>query len=204
MRRAKCSDAAEIFRLPVALCQNTATLAVCGEFVAQLHQIQIRYSSLEDRLLLRINTQDGIEFRFWLTRRYVELLWPTLRKLLETDEDVRRQDDPHAREAVLSFQHEKALGRSDFDTDFEEAENERPLGDSPVLLARLQIRDNGGEHLVSMHPQEGQGVELSMNPMLLHSFCKLLADGAEKANWGLAIQLANAETEQHVPPTSLN
>ncbi|RKZ36180.1 MAG: hypothetical protein DRQ37_04715 [Gammaproteobacteria bacterium] len=180
------------------------TLTVCGEIVAQLHQIQIRYSSLEDRLMLRINTQDGAEFRFWLTRRYVRLLWPTLRKLLETDENVRRQGDSHSRQAVLSFQHEQALGRSDFDTDFEEGENERPLGDSPVLLARLQIRDNDGEHLLAMHPQQGQGVELSMNPMLLHSFCKLLADGAEKAGWDLGMQLTEAVAEDHVRPSSLN
>jgi len=37
----------------------------------QINQINISYHQSEDRLLMRINTLDGAELRFWLTRAVV-------------------------------------------------------------------------------------------------------------------------------------
>jgi hypothetical protein len=38
----------------------------------RLHQIRIDYHQEQDRLLLRISTNEGSELRFWLTRRFVK------------------------------------------------------------------------------------------------------------------------------------
>jgi hypothetical protein len=45
-----------------------------------LHQINISHDSKEDRLLLRISTGTGDEFRLWLARRFTSLLMGILNK----------------------------------------------------------------------------------------------------------------------------
>ena len=50
-----------------------------------IHQIQMAFDKLQDRILLRVSTSDQAEFRFWMTRRYTKLLWTMLIKMLERD-----------------------------------------------------------------------------------------------------------------------
>lgn len=47
----------------------------------QLHQVNASYIPEQDRLLLKINTTGQTEFRFWITRRYLALLWQVLRQM---------------------------------------------------------------------------------------------------------------------------
>ena len=54
--------------------------------MSQLHQMQITYVPVEDRLLYRVNTKHRQEFRFWMTRRYVKLLWKGLIDILKKRE----------------------------------------------------------------------------------------------------------------------
>ena len=49
----------------------------------QLHQFNINYVPLEDRILLRINTLQGDEYRIWLTRRYTGILLERLAAQME-------------------------------------------------------------------------------------------------------------------------
>lgn len=152
--------------------------------MGQLHQIQLQYDAHEDRGLLRISTQDRAEYRFWMTRRYVKVLWPNLLRMMSENEQVARQTDPAAKETVLSFQHEQAIGRSDFSTRYREEDRHLPLGRDPILLARVQLKRNpAGTPVLCMHPLDGQGVDLAMNDVLLHSLCKLVADLVRQASW---------------------
>lgn len=50
---------------------------------SRLHQINVSHNTLEDRLLLRISTNTGEEFRMWLTRRYTSLLIGVLNKEID-------------------------------------------------------------------------------------------------------------------------
>ncbi|MDX1528102.1 MAG: hypothetical protein R3337_05705, partial [Gammaproteobacteria bacterium] len=106
----------------------------------RLHQIQIRFVPREDRILLRIRTTDSSEFRFWLTRRYVKLLWPVVVKMLKADRRVQLQPNAEAKSAVLSFRHEKVIKEGDFSTKYKEDAAELPLGESPLVLARIQLK----------------------------------------------------------------
>ena len=65
--------------------------------MAQLHQVQLSYDPTEDRAVLRIRTHDNSEFTFWLTRRYVKLLWPVLMQMLESHPQVANQTDTAAK-----------------------------------------------------------------------------------------------------------
>jgi hypothetical protein len=168
--------------------------------MTQLNQIQCRYVPLEDRVLLRVNSTDHSEFRFWLTRRYVRLLWPVLSQLLQGDPQISQASDEQARQAILAFQHESALSQSTFSTAFKEEQAKFPLGETPVLLARIQTKTTTqGQSILCLHPEQGQGIDLNMNKTLLHALIRLLTDAVQKAGWELETTLPVApgpSTEQ--------
>lgn len=173
--------------------------------MSSLHQIQIRYVPLEDRILLRIKTTDRSEFRFWLTRRYVKLLWPILLKMLEADQRVQLQPNAEAKSAVLSFQHEKAIKESDFSTKYDEDTDNLPLGELPVVLAKIQLKTpDRGSNVLCMHPEKGKGIELAMNEKLLHSFSKLLKEAVTVSGWDIELKLPTDPGHHAAVPERLN
>jgi hypothetical protein len=154
-----------------------------------LHQIQIRYDAVQDRALLRVATSDANEFRFWITRRYARLLWQALAGSAARSTPAVAQAEPAARQAVVAFEKEAALARADFDTGFAEQRRETPLGDQPVLLARVKCaRLDDQTTLLALHPLEGQGIEIRLDTTLLHSVLKLLADAAASGEWDLNLE----------------
>ena len=158
--------------------------------MSKIHQIQLRYDPLEDRALLRLTTTDEAEFRFWVTRRYARLLNRALTGCVARSARVLGQPEPAAREAVMAFEHESAVSRADFVTRFRDAPRPTPLGDAPVLLAQVKCTPlKDGLTLLGMHPVAGQGVELRLDAMLLHSMLKLVADAARAGEWDLAPDL---------------
>ena len=151
-------------------------------------QMQIRFVPLEDRLLLRVRSQTAEELRFWLTRRYVRLAWPALRRRLQGA--GHGATTPEARRAVAAFEHASAVQQADFATPWEEQPASLPLGEAPVLLARFALRGAPDDGVVlALHPQEGQGVDLALSRPLLHSFGRLLADAVTHADWQMDLAL---------------
>lgn len=152
-------------------------------------------------MLLRINSTDHSEFRFWLTRRYVRLLWPVLSQLLQGDPQISQATGEQARQAILAFQHESALSQSTFSTTFKEEKAQFPLGEAPVLLARIQTKTIvQGQSILCLHPEQGQGIELNMNKTLLHALIRLLTDAVQKAGWELelSVPLAPAPVAEQI------
>ena len=165
--------------------------------MGQLHQMQIGFVPEQDRLLFRINTtgRQQQEFRFWLTRRYVRILWKALLNMLksrESSEVVQFKEEP-TKSAVLQLEHQEATSKADFQTPYQEA-NIHPLGEDPILVSKVALKKtpNGGQQL-SMHPSEGQGIDFNLDVKVLHSFCRLLADAAAKAEWDLNLDFSQAE-----------
>ena len=74
-----------------------------------INQLQMSYSPEEDRVLLRLNTTSAEEFRFWLTRRYCQLMVPALGAHRAAAPDVSNQVSPvsytnlRAHETVLDL-----------------------------------------------------------------------------------------------------
>lgn len=170
-----------------------------------LHQIQFQVVAVEDRLLMRVSTHDRNEFRLWVTRRFAKLLWPVLTRMVTSSEPVTQQTEAHSKSAVMSFQHERALSQSDFKTAFRGDAKVVPLGDSPILLAKAQVKKRSdGVPILALHPAKGQGLELAMNETLLHSFCKLLIDASSKAGWDLNLGIARVGANVHPAPERVN
>ena len=154
---------------------------------------------------MRIKTADEAEFRFWLTRRYVKLLWPIVVKMLEADQQIALQDDPTAKSAVLSFQHEEALQQSDFSTHFKQETSKLPLGETPIVLAKIQLKQRqDGVSVLCMHPEKGEGIELAMNKLLLHSISKLLADAVAVSEWDIELRIAAKSAGPETAPNRMN
>lgn len=159
----------------------------------KLNQINITFNPLEDRLLMRMTTgssdDDSLtEIRMWLTRRYTRLLWSVFEKIL--DESVSRypQANSENKAAIRQLQQEADLTQADFKTPYQSAPVPTPLGETPLLLSRIQVRkDPDGSHVLNLGT-ENQGINIVLNTQLVHSLMKLLAETVEKAQWDLSLQ----------------
>ena len=160
-----------------------------------MHQMQLSYVSTEDILLFRLNTKARQEFRFWMTRRYVMILWHSLNQLLAKEEPaaaaavpevpVPALVDPLVEAAKKEFKHQEFVAQADFKTQYQES-TYLPLGDTPALLFSVGIKPApDGTAMLCMHPEKGQGIEMVLNEQILHSLCQLIIDTTTKADWRL-------------------
>ena len=175
--------------------------------MSRINQIQIRYTPIEDRIVLRLNTEDASEFRFWITRRYAKILSASLMKLLSSSEAIQEHEKEEVQKAVMSFQHEEALANADFARTFQAAPKNLPLGNTPILLSKLTVKQTeDGNPMLCMYPEQGQGIDLALQLPLLHSISKLFADALQASEWGLDFSLAvNDSVQQEMEkPVLLN
>jgi hypothetical protein len=167
----------------------------------KLQQLKVDYNAEQDRLLMLIATNDAVELRMWLTRRYVKLLWPLLVKLAEdASPRIRTQANPEARKALLGIEHEQAVGRADFSKAYERKSRSMPLGEEPLLLGRIQTgHDRKGRPVLALHPSTGQGITLTLDSVLLHSVCRLLQAAVKKSGWDMELKLPGPEAAAAEP-----
>ena len=149
-----------------------------------ISQLQMTYTPEEDRILLRINTGSGEEFRFWLTRRFSQLLIQALSTHRDADPDISTQPTPDAKQAVQSFKQEAAQANGDFKQEFKQS-TAFPLGDAPMLAHKLSYAIEAGKLRLSLQPKDGQGITLTLDSSLNFNITKLLRSASDKAEWGL-------------------
>lgn len=149
-----------------------------------ISQIQMRYAPDEDRVLLRLNTTAGEEFRFWITRRYTALLAKAIAAHRASDPDVGTQLSDQDRQVVEQFKQEAADAQANFSEGFQASES-YPLGAEPILAHKLTFKVEAGKLALTMEPKEGQGISISLDHQLNFSFTKLLQQAAATAEWGL-------------------
>ena len=178
-----------------------------------IHQIQLQYNEHEDRLLLRLSTTDNSEFRFWLTRRFTKRLWGMLVQMLEWDNAVKQQVNPETRRTVLDIQHEGYARQANYAKEFEEssqlAPRVLPLGEAPVLLSKARGKKGAhGAQLLGLHPEQGQGIDITLDTRLLHIFTRLLREQVAKTDWDVNLALYEKtqapDPTQEVQPRELN
>lgn len=175
----------------------------------RLHQLKLDFIPEQDRLLLRVSTDNQLEVRLWLTRRALRLLWPLLVQMVRSAPEVALQSNPQARDALVGMQHEQALGRANFTKAFEEAPRQMPLGAEPILVVRIQAnKDDSGNQVLGLLPQQGQGIHLTLDNTLLHSFCKLLQNAVAKSDWDMVLELpallAQSQLDDAAAPKTVN
>jgi len=145
--------------------------------VDKLHQINVNYSGKEDRLLLKILTVQGDEFRIWLTRRFTGLLFNVLRKEM----------NKHGGETTVSNaqQTKKMFKAGAFEKPYEQEKPKKyPLGEDGFLAYGIKAANSKeGNLLLEILPDNGKGVTFNLNPSLIYMLHNLLTQGMMKAQW---------------------
>jgi hypothetical protein len=156
----------------------------------RLSQLKLEFVAEHDRLLLRLATDKDSEVALWLTRRGIKRLWPALMTMAQAAPEIASQANPEVRRALLGFQHEKAIRQADFSKPYQEAPRVRPLGESPLLVTRIQPRrDSRGRHVLGLLPAVGQGVHITLDDNLLHGLVKLIQNAVARADWDLELRV---------------
>ncbi|MGB1111191.1 MAG: hypothetical protein ACPG4N_12595 [Gammaproteobacteria bacterium] len=163
----------------------------------KLQQLNIGFDAAQDRLLLRVRSDDNQEVRLWLTRRYVRLLWGVIIDLLSEANPIP-EEKPEVRKAVLAFQQSQALETTDFQTPYQEDVEERPLGEAPILVTEIRKRVlENGRYSLGLSPKKGRGIEIGCDTNMLHAILKFLGDAVAKADWNLDLKTLSEPSAQH-------
>ncbi len=155
-----------------------------------LRQMNISFEPAEDRLLLRITAGEPgnlDEYRIWLTRRLTQIIWKILDQAIASEPVTDPRVPQESAGALREFKQAAALAEADFATPFAAESARTPLGPAPLLVTKIQIRQQPGGHLLILETAQGRFVNLALNTGLIHSFRKLLADQSLKAQWGLSL-----------------
>jgi hypothetical protein len=173
-----------------------------------IHQIQISFVPEEDRLLLRFSTRQGEEYRLWLTRRFVRLLWPPLLQAVSAEFAAVTAGSPDARRSLMGLQQKEVLAAANFTDPFRHASPGAPsfpLGEQPLLAHKLVLGSIGpGKTRLHFMPLQGDGVDMVLNRETAHSLLKLLSDACAKTDWGITLALPAFELPGPERPALLN
>lgn len=151
-------------------------------------QINCEFITSEDRLLFKISEEGAkgcIEYRFWLTRRFLIIFLRAIDNLLEDDSVSEMQVSPEALDAMKKFKEEAALAKADFSTSYEGGSEDCTLfGEEPFLANQLKVRRKSkGKYVMGLFSKDKTGINLSVNIDLAHTLRKLLLNAARKAAW---------------------
>jgi hypothetical protein len=97
---------------------------------------------------------------------------------------------PEARKAIVEMEHAEAVQKADFSKPFAPSGSATPLGEEPLLLARVQGgRGPDGKPVLGLHTQDGRGLTLNLDAMLLHAMMRLVHQASAQAQWDLSLAL---------------
>lgn len=158
-----------------------------------IHQLSVLHDERQDRLLLRLNTQDSQEFRFWLTRRMTQRFMPAIEQSaarLEAAQPGVAAPDSASQQLLSELKRDAFLQKADFSTPFETQATQLPLGSEPMLItdAHLSILAKGGMEISfedKTDPQQVRSCQLRLQVSLVHGMVHLIQQAADKAQWGL-------------------
>lgn len=168
--------------------------------MAGIEQLQLVFNPEQDRLLLRVNTSDQEQLRFWLTRRLVKRLTPSLQSLLQSANDVPElQDRPlndNAKQALFDMEHQAIRDQVDFATEFRDEVESLPLGSEGILVNTVKVTTQKGatpdqhQYALKLSDEKGASVDINLNNQLLHSLYAVLVEGIRKTDWDLSFGTA--------------
>lgn len=174
-----------------------------------IHQLSVHHDERQDRLLLRLNTQDQQEFRFWLTRRMTLRLMPAIEQSavrLEAAQPGVAAVNAPAQHLLTELKRDAFLKKADFATPFDNHATQWPLGAEPLLItdAHLNIQANGALEVSfedKSDPTQVRACQLHLQVSLVHGMVHLIQQAIEKAEWGTLRSAAKATDTNPMAPT---
>jgi hypothetical protein len=178
----------------------------------RLHQLHLEYAPAEDRILLKFNTVDRQELRFWLTRKFVKSFWDQLQALLASLGRAGKQSDPAAKKAMVGFEQEQAAPDERFAQPFDEDPTTFPLGDKPLLVTGFSYKaakraggaGRAASGRIAFETESGHEVGLPANAVLLHSLSRMLIDINPRTGWDLKLEPGYALGEEPERPARVH
>jgi hypothetical protein len=151
-----------------------------------LKQFSGQYLAEADRLLLKLSTDQGDEYRLLITRRIAKLM---LENHQEKSLDlVAYNTSPTASKEVLAFKQESMRQKTNWKQAFEPSK-QLPLGEKPLLVSAVQysFKQQNDKKLVSMKLTLRDNSSLSMNlPQVSLTALQLLIEQLQaQAEWAL-------------------
>lgn len=155
----------------------------------RIDQINIAYDAKEDRILLRVRTQDAALAVLMLTRRLTKGLLDALHQLAGRGAAnvSPAAADPVVRQEVMAFQHQAQVQASDFQKPFN-PEGRLLFGDQPVLVTEVKLGGQAEQNRwrVEFIGREGQTLNMGLDAQGLHAVIKLFHDLMPKTGWDIA------------------
>jgi hypothetical protein len=174
----------------------------------RLHQLHVEYAPAEDRILLKFNTMDRQELRFWLTRKFVKSFWDQLQSLLLDVGRAAAQSDPALKKAMVGFEQERAAPDKRFEKPFAEDPAAFPLGEAPLLVVGFSYkpakRPGRSSGRIAFETESGHEVGLPADATLLHSLSKMLRDINERTGWDLKLEAGYALGDEPARPARVH
>jgi hypothetical protein len=151
-----------------------------------IHQLNASYDSLQDRIRFSFSTKGGNEFRFWFTRRYLSLLLDALSNIATEFANRRAAGNITSRQALSELAHMQALQGSDLQSPFT-AGSRFPLGEDPLLVSKVVVKNNDFSITVGLMPENGEGADIGLDESLTHLVADLLTRTAIQAEWQIPL-----------------
>lgn len=145
-----------------------------------IKQFNGNYILAEDRLMFRFNTDEGTEFRLWLTRFITLNLLQGIEQL--THLALERSHNKEVAQAVHEFQEEGVKQTANLNDPYQEA-NQLPLGTHPVLVTGLNLSEAENIFSIDFQLIGGQNLNIKLPTSTVQSMALLLSrlvdDGAK-------------------------
>jgi hypothetical protein len=157
-----------------------------------IHQLSVLFDERQDRLLMRVNTQDAQEVRLWLTRRIaLKLISPlelTIAKIESRNPSVSLAD-AQAQSMMLELKHDDFLQKADLKTPFSTKNTSLPMGPEPLIVTEITLNVQGEKGAQMVFQDVGdsscaaRSCTLQMQPPLVHGLLHLLQKAVNNAQW---------------------
>lgn len=155
-----------------------------------IHQIQVRYDSTADRLLLNLRTHSAERYAVWLTRRMTARLFPPFHEAVVRASVAHATPQamavPEARQMLAQAALQRPLPGAKFDEPFAEADGAFPLGPDPLLPDAIDLRPGtGGQLTIALRETRGRRLELQLTAELSTALLRLMTAALQASDWGL-------------------
>ena len=157
-----------------------------------LHQLTMSYVPEQDRILFRLSTVDKKEYRMWLTRRFVGVLWGALHQTFANNAELTKIVDKDIKDAVLGMKHQEAVQNTDFETPPVDDNTDATSNTGPLLVTGGKVHPGEKVTGLSFSTADGKDIRFNLNEQLMHAFCHLIITTTMRAEWSLDLSLGDA------------
>jgi len=148
-------------------------------------QVMLNYVPNEDRILMRLNSNNHEQFIMAFSRRFVKTIWPPLIYVLSADPNFSTYDQA-TKQAAMQFKNEEVVSKADKAKPFNLEDMSFPWGKEPVLATKAMVRNpESSSPILGIYAENNLGFDFPSDSHILHYLYKGLSDMVRQAEWAL-------------------